>query len=86
MKEAPMLNEYMGKAMQHAEYEEIDDGTIFGTIPGFEGLWANAPTQEECEKELRDVLEGWILLGIAHHDDLPEVDGMKLEIGKIVNA
>ena len=68
-----MLNEYMNKAMQHAQYEQIDDGTIFASIPTFEGLWANAPTQKECEKELREVLEGWILLGIAHHDDLPVV-------------
>jgi predicted RNase H-like HicB family nuclease len=81
-----MLNGYMDKAMQHAQYEPIDDGTIFATIPGFDGVWANAPTQEECEKELREVLEGWILLGIAHHDDLPEVDGMKLEIGKRISA
>ena len=75
-----MLNKYIDKVMRHATYEPIEDGTIFATIPGFDGLWANAPTQETCEKELREVLEGWILLGIAHHDDLPEVDGMKVEI------
>lgn len=81
-----MLNEYMDKAMRHAAYETIEDGSIFATIPGFDGLWANAPTQDACEKELREVLEGWILLGIAHHDDLPEVDGTKIEIGKLSRA
>jgi len=79
-----VLNDYMDKAMQHAQYERIEDGTYFGTIPGFEGLWANGQTEQECCKELREVLEGWILLGIAHHDTLPEVDGMKLEVGKTV--
>jgi predicted RNase H-like HicB family nuclease len=74
-----MLSEYMDKAMQHAHYEQIEDGSVFATIPGFEGLWANAPTQKECEKELRDVLEGWILLGISLHADLPEIDGFKWE-------
>jgi predicted RNase H-like HicB family nuclease len=81
-----MLNDYMDKAMRHAHYEQIEDGTIFATIPGFDGLWANAPTNEECAKELREVLEGWILLGIAHHDDLPEVDGTTIEIGKRLHA
>lgn len=79
-----MLNEYMDKAMQHAQYERIEDGTYFAAIPGFEGLWANGSTEQECKRELREVLEGWILLGIAHHDALPEVEGMRLEVGKAV--
>ncbi len=79
-----MFAEYLDKAMQHARYEVIEDGTVFATIPGFDGLWANAPTQEECIAELRDTLEGWVLLGIAHHSDLPTVDGMRLEVGKPV--
>jgi predicted RNase H-like HicB family nuclease len=67
-----MLNEYMDKAMQHAQYERLADGAYFATIPGFEGLWASAQTEQGCRKELREVLEGWILLDIAHHDMLPE--------------
>ena len=63
-----MLNEYMDKAMQHAQYERLEDGTCFATIPGFEGLWAAAQSEQECRKELREVLEGWILLGIAHQE------------------
>ena len=79
-----MLNEYMDKAMQHAQYERMGDGSYFATIPGFEGSWATAQTEPECSKELREVLEGWILLGIARHDTLSEVDGMKFEAGKAV--
>ena len=71
-----MLNNYMDKAMSHAQYERIEDGTWFGHIPGFDGLWANAPTEEACQDELRDTLEGWILLGIAHPSDLPVVNGV----------
>ncbi len=77
-----MLNGYMDKAIQHAQYERMEDGAYFATIPGFEGLWATSQPEQECRKELREVLEGWILLGIAHHDTLPEVDGMKIEVGK----
>jgi predicted RNase H-like HicB family nuclease len=60
-----MLNDYMDKAMNHAQYERIEDGTWFGLIPGFDGLWATAPTEDACQHELRDSLEGWVLLGIA---------------------
>ena len=43
-----MFNEYVDKAMQHAHYEQIEDGTYFGWIPGFKGVWANKPTEQEC--------------------------------------
>ncbi len=77
-----MLNEYLEKAMKHATFKQLADGTIFGSIPDFQGVWADADTEAACREELREVLEGWILLGIANHETFPEVDGMKLEIGK----
>ncbi len=67
-----MLNEYMDKAVGHAEYRRLEDDTIFGSIPGFQGVWANANSASACATELREVLEGWLLLGIANHDPLPE--------------
>ena len=49
--------------MGKAHYEILpDDGTLYGEIPGFEGIWANAKTLETCRNELEEVLEGWILL------------------------
>ena len=37
-----MIIEYIDKAMHKAEYELIEDGTYFGRIPGFPGVWGNA--------------------------------------------
>lgn len=79
-----MFNEYLDKAMSHAQYEQIEDGSYFGRISGFQGVWANMPTKQECKDELREVLEGWVLLNIADHTHLPVVDGMTLEVGKPV--
>lgn len=79
-----MFNEYIDKAMQHATYKQIEDGTYFGRISDFKGVWANKPTEQECREELREVLEGWVLLNIADRTPLPIVDGMTLEVGKIV--
>jgi predicted RNase H-like HicB family nuclease len=76
-----MLTEYLQAAMRHAKYEILeDDGTFYGSIPECQGVWANAPTLEECREELREVLEGWVLLGIAHGHDLPVIDGISLEV------
>jgi len=73
-----MFNEYLDKAMHHADYEQIEDETYFGRIPGFKGVWANKPTEQEYHEELRDVLEGWVLLNIADHTPLPVVRGVHL--------
>ncbi len=72
-----MLTDYIEAAMKAARYEILpDDKSYYGEIPGFPGVYANAPTLEECRRELKEVLEDWILLGISRHSVLPLVDGI----------
>lgn len=78
-----MLSKYIHAAMHLAHYEFLDDGTFFGTIPNFEGLWANAETLEACRDELQSVLEGWILVGLYHRDRLPVVDNIDLTVSEV---
>jgi predicted RNase H-like HicB family nuclease len=77
-----MLANYISAAMHQATYEVLPDKTFYGSIPAFQGVWANAATLEACRDELQEVLEGWMLLKIASHLPLPEVNGLKLEVGK----
>jgi predicted RNase H-like HicB family nuclease len=78
--EGIMLTEYIGAAMHHARYEILPDGTFYGEIPGFRGVYANAATLESCREELQEVLEGWIVLGLRLGHTLPGVDGITLAI------
>lgn len=74
-----LLAEYIEIAMRDAVYEVIeDDGSYFGTVPGFQGAWANADTIEECHKELAEVLEDWILLGIKLGHEIPVLPSIDL--------
>ncbi len=73
-----MLTWYLQAAMQRATYETIDEGTIVGEIPGFDGVWGNASTLEACRDEFTSVLEGWIVLGLRMGHELPVVDGLDL--------
>ena len=78
-----MLTKYIQAAMRRARYEILPDGEgFYGEIPGFEGVWANADTLEACREELQEVLEGWLLLGLAQGHSLPVVDGIDLTIRK----
>ena len=74
-----MLTEYITAAMKRAQYKIMDeDGTYFGEIPGFQGVWSNAETLEDCRTELQEVLEGWLVLKLRDGDELPVVDGISL--------
>jgi predicted RNase H-like HicB family nuclease len=82
-----MIAEYLDKAMQYAQFERIEDGTVFGSFPehlGLKGAWADADTEEECRTELRDVLEGWVLLHISDHTPIPTIDGVSIDVGSRV--
>ena len=79
-----MLTRYIQAAMARAKYEILeDDGTFYGSIPGIRGVWANAPTLEACRAELEEVLEDWLLLSIADHSAIPEIDGIRLEVRQV---
>ncbi len=57
-----MLTAYIRAAMQMAQYKILDDGSYFGEIAGFQGVWASEDTLEECRRVLQEVLEEWLLL------------------------
>ncbi len=49
--------------MRRARYEILaDDGSYYGSIPGLQGVWANASTLEACREELEEVLQDWIMI------------------------
>ena len=79
-----MLTDYIRAAMRKARYEILpDDGTFYGEIPGFDGVYANAHTLERCREELEDILEEWILLRVFKHLPLPTADGIDLTIKEV---
>ena len=75
-----MLTEYIRTAIGRARYEILDDGSFYGEIPGFQGVYANADTLEGCREELQEVLEGWIILGLRMGHPLPVIDNLQLDI------
>ena len=72
---SPMLLEYIQAALRHAEYEILpDDGSYYGAIPECNGVYANAEALEDCRDELREVLEGWVLVRLHGNLPLPSID------------
>ena len=68
-----MLTEYIDEALRRARYELIEDEETphYGEVPELPGVWANGRTLEECRRELKDVVEGWILISVRRSLDIP---------------
>ena len=79
-----MLLDYLESAMSQAKYEILsDDGSYYGSIPGFRGVYANAKNLETCRKELREVLEEWIFIHLRRNLPIPSLKGISLTLKKV---
>ncbi len=74
-----MLSEFLHKKLATAKYKLLKDRTYFGEIPGLRGVWANARSLEACRKELKEVLEDWLLLKVRNKENIP---GFNLKIDR----
>ena len=67
--------------MKKARYKILpEDNSYYGEIPDCSGVWANAPTLEECRQQLEEVLEDWILISVYLHHKLPIIDGIDINV------
>ena len=76
-----MITEYIQAAMEKATYEIInDEEPYFAKIPELQGVWANGKTLEECRKNLKEVLEEWIVISIKKSLPIPPIEKCKIEV------
>ena len=75
-----VLSDYIGYAMDQAEYDKFEDGSYGGSIPACVGVLAFGETLRECDTELRSTLEDWILTGLKFGHSLPVVGGIDLNV------
>ncbi len=67
-----MLTEYIDEALRQAHYEIInDEEPYYGEVKALKGVWATGRSLEECRQNLKDVIEGWILVSIKKGLPIP---------------
>ena len=81
-----MLLSYIQKALEKAEYKRLDNSTWFAEILGFQGVWANGDSVEECRRELQEVLEEWLVLKIRDNDPVPEIEGAEIRVKEVITT
>jgi predicted RNase H-like HicB family nuclease len=73
-----LLTAYIDEAMKRATYKILEDGTYYGEIAGFQGVWASEATLEECRRILQEVLEEWLVLKLRDDEAVPTLGEMDL--------
>jgi len=75
-----MVVEYIEEALKRAKYEIIDDEEpYYGEIEELQGVWATGKTLEECRNNLKNVIEGWILLSIKKNIPIPKLGSVEIK-------
>ena len=75
-----MITEYIEAALAIARYELIaDEEPYYGEVSELPGVWASGKTLEECRRNLKEVIEGWIIVRLRKGLSIPPVDGHRIE-------
>ena len=73
-----ILSESIDGALEGAVFDKLEDGSFWGSIPISPGVVACSNSLRACERELRSVLEDWLLLGLKLNHILPVIRGIDL--------
>lgn len=73
------LFQYVEAALMHAEYERDEDDIVIGQVPGAAGFFAQGDTFEEARANLKDVIEGNVLLALQLGFEIPTIEGITIE-------
>lgn len=73
------LSRYVEVALERAEYERDENGVVIAQVPGASGFFAQGDTFEEARENLREVIEGNVLLALQLGLDIPVIEGVTIE-------
>lgn len=78
------LTEYIGAALALAEYSK-DEGNSFviAEVPGTPSFFSQGESFEEARENLKDAIEGVVLLALQFGDDIPELAGYPIEAAQL---
>src|SRR5438270_12723613 len=72
------VEHYVIAALESAEVQELEDGTICATVPDMPGIIAYGSDHHECTKRLYAFVESWIKRSLARAYELPVLGGIDL--------
>ncbi len=75
-----MITQYVQEYLNRAHYEIIEDeDPYYGEIAELQEIWAVGKNIEECRRNLREAVEGWILVSIKTGLPIPKVGSCEIK-------
>ena len=72
------VTEYAEQALRKAEYYRDENGAVVGKVPGASGFFAQGDSFEAARSNLREVIEGNVVLALQLGLPIPEIAGVKV--------
>jgi predicted RNase H-like HicB family nuclease len=73
------LSRYVEAALRQAEYDRDENEVIVALVPGASGFFAQGDNFEEARENLRDLIEGNVLLALQLGLEIPAIMGVTIE-------
>ena len=74
-----MLTEYIDESLRRANYEIInDEEPFYGEVKELKGVWATGKSFEQCRSNLKEVIEGWILVSLKKDLPIPKLGDFEI--------
>ena len=73
------ISRYVEAALTQAEYDRDENGVVIANVPGASGFFAQGDNFEEARLNLRDVIEGNVLLALQLGLEIPVITGVTIE-------
>jgi len=73
------LSHYIEKALRKAEFYRDENDVVIAKVPGISGFFAQGDSFEEARENLKDVIEGNILLALQLGLEIPHLEGVAIE-------
>lgn len=73
------LARYVEEALKRAEYSRDENGVVIARVPKASGFFAQGDSFEEARENLRDVIEGNVLLALQLGLKIPRIAGVEIE-------
>jgi predicted RNase H-like HicB family nuclease len=75
-----LIIEYIEAALSCARYELIEDEEpYYGEVPELKGVWATGKTLEECRNNLKETIEGWLIVRLRKNLPIPPICGRTID-------
>jgi predicted RNase H-like HicB family nuclease len=73
------LLSYVTAALAQADYAPDEDGVVIAQVLGAPGFFAQGDTFEEARTNLRDAIEGTVMVALQLGWSIPAIEGIVIE-------